>query len=297
MARYLVSGSSGFLGSELAHRLSAQGHTVVGVDIVPGIYTTHVQSIHSFDITIVYDAIFHFAAYVKGREAIERNFLTIAKNIELDRIVLEKVLKCPPKQFIYPSSSAVYPTTYQQEVHRSLCETDIDFSKNNIGVSDHLYGWSKLTTERMLWELRNTIDTKISIIRPFSGYGAKQSLDYPMPNLINIVKNNPNNIEVWGTGKQTRDFVYIDDVLDTLEWCLTDTDQYRVVNIGTGIATSFVDVITLAHQLIYNTPVLDITCVLEKPVGVLNRYCDNTLQKQLGIYPKISLEQGIKLML
>ena len=235
MARYLVSGSSGFLGSELAHRLSAQGHTVVGVDIVPGIYTTHVQSIHSFDITIVYDAIFHFAAYVKGREAIERNFLTIAKNIELDRIVLEKVLKCPPKQFIYPSSSAVYPTTYQQEVHRSLCETDIDFSKNNIGVSDHLYGWSKLTTERMLWELRNTINTKISIIRPFSGYGPKQSLDYPMPNLINIVKNNPDNIEVWGTGKQTRDFVYIDDVLDTLEWCLTDTDQYRVVNIGTGV--------------------------------------------------------------
>ena len=297
MARYLVSGSSGFLGSELAHRLSVQGHTVVGVDIVPGIYTTHVQSIHSFDITIVYDAIFHFAAYVKGREAIESNFLSIAKNIELDRMVLEKVLKCPPKQFIYPSSSAVYPTTYQQEVHRSLCETDIDFSKNNIGVSDHLYGWSKLTTERMLWELRNTINTKISIIRPFSGYGPKQSLDYPMPNLINIVKNNPDNIQVWGTGTQTRDFVYIDDVLDTLEWCLTDTDQYRVVNIGTGIATSFIDVIHVAFELIYNVPTPAITCVLEKPVGVLNRYCNASLQTQLGIYPKISLKDGIKLML
>jgi len=147
----------------------------------------------------------------------------------------------------------------------------------------------------MLWELKDTID--ISIIRPFSGYGSKQSLDYPVPNLINIVKNNPNNIKVWGTGKQTRDFVYIDDIVDTLEWCLTDTTKFRVVNVGTGIATSFVDVITLAHQLIHNTSVLDITCVLEKPVGVLNRYCNASLQTQLGIYPKTSLEQGIKLML
>lgn len=295
MARYLISGSSGFLGSELAHRLCVQGHTVVGVDIVAGSYTTHVQSIESFDISTNYDAVFHFAAYVKGREQIENNFLAIAKNIETDRIVIQKIIQCPPKRFVYPSSSAVYPTTYQQDNHKSLCETDINFATNTIGVSDHLYGWTKLTTERMLWELKDIID--ISIIRPFSGYGPKQSLDYPVPNLINIVKNNPSNIKVWGTGKQTRDFVYIDDIVDTLEWCLTDTAKFRVVNVGTGIATSFIDVITLAHQLIYNKPVIDITCVLEKPVGVLNRYCDTILQKQLGIYPKISLEQGIKLML
>ena len=297
MARYLITGSSGFLGSELAQRLTLLGHTVDGVDIVAGKYTTYVQSVEQFNISISYDAIFHFAAYVKGREAIENNFLSIAKNIEIDRIVLEKVLICPPKRFVYPSSSAVYPTEYQQHTHRPLCESDIDFSKNNIGVSDHLYGWSKLTTERMLWELRNNINTKISIVRPFSGYGSKQSLDYPIPNLINIVKNNPSNIEVWGTGEQTRDFVYIDDIIDTLEWCLTDTAKFRVVNIGTGVATSFNEVIQLVHLLIYNKSAQTINNILEKPVGVLNRYCDPVLQQQLGIHPKISLEQGLKLML
>jgi nucleoside-diphosphate-sugar epimerase len=295
MARYLISGSSGFLGSELACRLTNQGHTVIGVDIVPGVFTTHLQPIESFDISTNYDAVFHFAAYVKGREEIENNFLAITKNIEIDRIVIEKIIQCPPERFVYPSSSAVYPTTYQQDVHKPLCETDIDFATNTIGVSDHLYGWTKLTTERMLWELKDTID--ISIIRPFSGYGSKQSLDYPVPNLINIVKNNPNNIKVWGTGEQTRDFVYIDDIVDTLEWCLTDTTKFRVVNVGTGIATSFVEVIQLVHMLVHNSYTPEIKRILTKPVGVLNRYCDATLQKQLGIYPKISLEQGIKLML
>jgi UDP-glucose 4-epimerase len=297
MAKFLISGSSGFLGQETAKRLIQQGHNVVGVDLIPGNYTSHVQSIETFDISISYDAIFHFAAYVKGREVIENSFLSIAKNIEIDRIVLEKILKCPPRRFVYPSSSAVYPTTFQQTSHKPLFETDVDFSKNNIGVSDHLYGWSKLTTERMLWEIKDKINTSISIIRPFSGYGPTQSLDYPIPNLINIVKNNPSNIEVWGTGEQTRDFVYIDDIINTLEWCLTDTAKFRITNIGTGIATSFKEVIKLAYQLIYNEPLLNINCKLEKPVGVLNRYCDPSLQQHLGIYPKISLEQGLKLLL
>ena len=297
MAKFLISGSSGFLGQETAKRLIQQGHNVVGVDLIPGNYTSHVQSIETFDILISYDAIFHFAAYVKGREVIENSFLSIAKNIEIDRIVLEKILKYPPKRFVYPSSSAVYPTTFQQTNHKPLSEIDIDFSKNNIGVSDHLYGWYKLTTERMLWEIKDKINTSISIIRPFSGYGPTQSLDYPIPNLINIVKNNPSNIEVWGTGEQTRDFVYIDDIIDTLEWCLTDTAKFRITNIGTGIATSFKEVIKLVYQLIYNESLLNINCKLEKPVGVLNRYCDPSLQHQLGIYPKISLEQGLKLLL
>lgn len=292
MARILVTGSSGFLGSALCERLHMQGYSVDGLDVVPGTYTNIQQN--AKNIKEKYDIIYHFAAYVGGREGIENNFLSVAANIEIDRIVFDYVLRNNVERLIYPSSSAVYPVDNQDSKHCALSEYMIDFDTNNIGVSDHLYGWSKLTAERMLWELNKRCDTKISIVRPFSGYGPTQSTDYPVPNLLDIVKNNPEKLEVWGTGEQTRDFVYIDDVIDTLVWCMTDDIKYRTLNIGTGVATSFVELITVAHRLVHGVDPAYINKLTHKPVGVLNRYCDPRLQQQLGIYPKTTLEQGIK---
>jgi UDP-glucose 4-epimerase len=293
MARILVTGSSGFLGEALIAELTSRGYLDIdGLDINPGRYTNIQESVLNLNKT--YDVIFHFAAYVGGREGIENNYLDVAKNIELDRNIFEFVQRNNIKKFIYPSSSAVYPVINQGTDNIALSEYMIDFDTNTIGVSDHLYGWSKLTAERMLWEINKHCDTKISIVRPFSGYGPTQSTDYPVPNLIDIVKNNPDNLEVWGTGTQTRDFVYIDDIVRTLIWCMVDDQKYKTLNIGTGIATSFIDLITVAHRVIHGTDPKYIKTLTHKPVGVLNRYCDARLQKQLGIYPTISLEEGIK---
>lgn len=296
MAKILVTGSSGFLGSALCKRLQEYGHSVDGLDIIPSQFTNIQKDVRVLNSSLSerYDVVYHFAAQVGGREGIENNFLSIASNIEIDRVVFEYIVKNNIKHLIYPSSSAVYPTINQSIEHCALSEYMIDFSTSNIGVSDHLYGWSKLTAERMLWEINKHCDTKISIVRPFSGYGPTQSTDYPVPNLIDIVKNSLENLEVWGTGQQTRDFVYIDDIVDTLIWCMMDNIKYRTVNIGTGIATSFIDLITVAHRLIHGTDPAHIKTLTHKPVGVLNRYCNARLQQQLGIYPKTSLEEGIK---
>lgn len=292
MENILVTGSSGFLGNALCNRLHEQGFSVDGLDIVDGPYTNVRSNVRDLD--KIYDTIFHFAAYVGGREGIENNYLDVAKNIELDRNIFAFVQRNNIKKFIYPSSSAVYPIINQGTDNIALSEHMVDFDTNTIGVSDHLYGWSKLTAERMLWEINKHCDTKISILRPFSGYGPTQCTDYPVPNLIDIVKNYPDKLEVWGTGKQTRDFVYIDDVVDTLIWCLSDNVKYRTLNVGTGIATSFIDIINIAYKIIYGTNPKHITTLEHKPVGVLNRYCDPALQTKLGIYPKIKLEEGIK---
>lgn len=296
MAKILVTGSSGFLGSALCKRLQEHGHSVDGLDIVPSQFTNIQKDVRVLNSPLsgCYDVVYHFAAQVGGREGIENNFLSIASNIEIDRIVFEYVLKNNIKRLIYPSSSAVYPIINQGTNNIALSEYMIDFDTNTIGVSDHIYGWSKLTAERMLWEINKHCHTKISIVRPFSGYGPAQSTEYPVPNLIDIIKNLPESLEVWGTGQQTRDFVYIDDIVDTLVWCMTDDIKYRTVNIGTGIATSFIDLITVAHRVIHGTDPAHIKTLTHKPVGVLNRYCDARLQQQLDIYPKTSLEEGIK---
>jgi nucleoside-diphosphate-sugar epimerase len=173
----------------------------------------------------------------------------------------------------------------------------IDFANTKIGVSDHLYGWSKLTAERMLWQIHQTTQLQIHILRPFSGYGLGQSLLYPLPNLIHMIQIQPQNIQVWGNGQQTRDWVHINDIMRTIEWCSKDHSQYLTMNIGTGIPTSFIELVNLIHTLLYQTSCPKIQTLAHKPNGVQCRVADIQLQKQFDLVPLVTLTQGIKTFL
>ena len=294
----LVSGSSGFLGSHAVRHFAQTGHTVTGVDIVPSNTTNIVEDICTYVATCNehFDLLLHFAAEVGGRENIETNYLHMMANIELDRVVFNWAIN-HAAHIIYPSSSAVYPVDYQNTTPTQLCESMIDFANNRIGVSDHLYGWCKLSAERMLWQIHQSTKLQVHILRPFSGYGPGQDLTYPMPNLINIVKTTPNDLQVWGDGKQSRDWVHVTDIMRTIEWCSTDTSKYLTINVGSGIATTFTDLISTIYNIIYQAPCPSIKTLEHKPVGVRYRTADTTLQHKLGILPVIGLEQGIKTLL
>jgi nucleoside-diphosphate-sugar epimerase len=294
----LITGSSGFLGSHLAVYFRSQGHHVTGVDTVPSATTDIVHDVVAYleHCSTKFGLLLHFAATVGGRENIEKNYLDIVKNIELDRIVFEWAVR-HVEHIVYPSSSAVYPVNFQNEEHVFLSESMIDFENNCIGVSDHLYGWSKLTSERMLWQIHKTTDLRVHIVRPFSGYGPGQTLLYPMTNLINNIKTRPNSLQVWGNGEQTRDWVYITDIIRVIDWCSTDSAKYFTLNIGTGVATKFVELIDIIYQLKYQKICPEIQRLQDRPVGVMHRVADITLLRRLGLLPVINLEQGIKSLL
>jgi nucleoside-diphosphate-sugar epimerase len=149
----------------------------------------------------------------------------------------------------------------------------------------------------MLWQIHKETNLPIHIIRPFSGYGPGQSIDYPMTNLVNMVKNNPKKIQVWGSGQQTRDWVFVDDIVRTINWCVGDPIKYRTVNIGTGISTSFTQLLQIIYKIIYNTECPKIETLLDKPAGVPHRVADIQLQTRLGLLPSVDLVSGIKNLL
>ena len=294
----LISGSSGFLGSHAANYFQSHGHNVTGIDIVAGNNTHVVDDICNFvkNTTQKFDLLIHCAAEVKGRENIEKNYLNMIKNVEIDRCVFEWAIT-HVSQVIYPSSCAVYPVQYQNLPDLPMSENLVNFQSNTIGVSDHLYGWSKLTAERILWQMHLETSLKIQILRPFSGYGSGQSKDYPMANLVDMVKNNPDNLSVWGTGNQTRDWVHVDDIVKTMSWCIRDLEKYRTINVGTGISTRFLDLIEKIYFLVYSRSCPAIKQLTDRPEGVRHRVANTDLQRRLGIAPAISLEQGIKTLL
>jgi GDP-L-fucose synthase len=294
----LITGSSGFLGSHAVRNFQLHGYDVTGIDIVPGKTTSIVNDVRSYinSCNTKFDILLHFAAEVGGRQNMETNYLNMIENIELDRQVFKWAIN-HVSHIIYPSSCAVYPIQYQTTINYPLVESMIDFKSATIGMSDHLYGWCKLTAERMLWQLHQTTDLKIHVLRPFSGYGPGQSTDYPMANLVNLVKTCPDKLAVWGDGTQTRDWVHVDDILKTIQWCIKNNTQYLTINIGTGVSTSFIELITQIYKIVYNKECPSIEKMGNKPSGMLHRLSDTTSQQKFNILPSISLIDGIKTLI
>jgi nucleoside-diphosphate-sugar epimerase len=103
-----------------------------------------------------------------------------------------------------------------------------------------------------------------------------------------------NPVVIWGSGKQTRDFIHVSDIVGaTLALVASGTDGYRAVNLGSGVATSFTEVAVIASQYVGYSPEFQTDDT--KPEGVASRFSDPTLM--LSVYqPKVSLEAGIARM-
>jgi UDP-glucose 4-epimerase len=252
----------------------------------------YIQETYGLDFEKFTD-VFHFAAIVGGRLKIEGDPMAVALDLSIDAEFFYWACQHKPARVLYPSSSAAYPISLQSTTGAiALSEPDIDFTKN-LGVPDMTYGWSKLTGEFLAQIAAKHYGISVAVIRPFSGYGEDQDLTYPVPAIAARAARKENPFEVWGTGKQGRDFVHIDDVLDLIFILMDQVSDGSAYNIGSGKLTSFLDLIEVFTGIAGYKP--DIKQLLDKPVGVHSRYCDISLvQEKFGWAPKISLEEGMR---
>lgn len=276
--RVLVTGNAGFVGRHVHAALDEQGHDVTGVDIKLGRDALDLYR-HS---DTRYDVIVHLAANVGGRAAIDNQPLWIARNLALDQALFEYAdrTRCP--HVIYPSSSAAYPVELQQaDSHQRLREHDIDHA--NPRQPDAMYGWTKLTGER----LAAATNTPVSVIRPFSGYGADQGQDYPFGAFLARALTKADPFIIWGDGTQTRDWVHIDDITATI-LAIIEQRHEGTINIGTGTPTDMITLAELFTQAVGYRPQL--APLATKPTGVAWRVADTTQQIRTH---RISIERGV----
>jgi nucleoside-diphosphate-sugar epimerase len=218
--------------------------------------------------------------------------MMVALDLSIDAEFFYWITRHKPARTLYPSSSAAYPVNLQGENGAiALRETDIDF--RNMGQPDMTYGWTKLTGEFLAQIASKHYGVHITCIRPFSGYGEDQDLTYPVPAIARRAALRENPFEVWGTGKQGRDFVHIDDVLDVTLLAMQHIHDGTAINIGQGRLTSFLELIDIFTDFAGYKP--EIKQLLDKPVGVHARYCDGSFVKQrLGWEPSISIREGMR---
>ena len=272
--KILVTGSKGFLGTYTVRHLQEQGHTITGIDKEQNIF----NGLPNED----FDVLFHFAAFVGGRKGIDNNLWGIAQNIQIDKLTFQWAEQHVGK-IIYPSSCAAYPRYLQTQAGTPMRE---DMAG---GDAFDMYGMSKLASECMLKFAR----VKSHVIRPFSIYGPGQSMDYPLPAIIERVKQG--ECSVWGSGTQVRDWVHISDALRVFEY-LIDREDPVVLNIGTGIPLTFKQVAETIYREIHGKTV-PVQTQTNEPEGAGYRYADITLLKNLGLEPTMSFAEGIRSMI
>lgn len=315
--RALVTGSSGFVGRNMCTELKARGYEVDGVDIRSGEHTDYVEDaidwfrLDKARVRQPYDLVVHCAYWVGGRAMIDGVPDVLSANVELDAALFRWALVTQPGQILYFSSSAVYPV-FLQEVDWPLLHRTRDRRLREdqdsgplgryIGIPDARYGWAKLNGEMLVKAARES-GLRVSVVRPFSGYGADQTLDYPFPSIVQRARTG--DLTVWGPPGQTRDWIHITDVvhgaLAVMESGTTDP-----VNLCTGVPIDMGHLAQMVYARAKDRTALEllscmdyrgecgmeVTYLRDKPTGVYYRVGDPT--RMLKYYvPKISIAQGI----
>jgi nucleoside-diphosphate-sugar epimerase len=316
MKKILVTGGAGFVGRRFCKRFLDGGHKVHCVDnIVPmtggldpsagwplyeprdyknfQFFYEDCRSYFKRETADDFDAVFHLAAIVGGRMMIERNPLAVADDLAIDAAYWEWAASARPKKTVYFSSSAAYPVSLQRPDRYCLLREDMISREADIGLPDMTYGWSKLTGEYLAYIAHRHHDLNCVIYRPFSGYGEDQDDSYPFPAICRRILREHGSpcITVWGSGRQMRDFIHIEDCVDGVLDTMDRIDDADALNLSTGRFTSFKELVTIAAGLVgYDPEVLGLS---DKPEGVFARAGDTAKQISFGFSAKIPLQTGV----
>lgn len=316
MRKVLVTGGAGFVGRHLVRRLLELGEEVHCVDKIVSLtggrspekwplfapldfknfrfYHEDCRDYFKRVKDTDFDYCFHLAAMVGGREMIENNPLVVADDLSIDAEYWQWAIRTKPRKTLCFSSSAVYPIKYQRNKDYKLLQEDMVSFESDVGMPDMSYGWAKLTCEYLARLAYLKHGLKSVVYRPFSGYGEDQDDNYPFPAVCKRILANKGApvVTVWGTGRQMRDFIHIEDCVEGVLKTMDKIDDASAVNLSTGIYTNFIDFARIAAEVCGFNP--EVRGTSDKPEGVFARAGDPTRLKQLGFEHKIDFRSGVE---
>ena len=302
--KVLVAGGKGFIGSHLVNYLKAKGHWVRSVDVERSSYLkTKEDEFLPLDLRRYekvekavdgVDWIFNLAANMGGIGFISAYGADIMHDNALINIYMaEAAVKNNVERMFFSSSACIYPA-YKQQTPEGLP------LKEEFAVPaepDQFYGWEKLFSEKLYEAYQRDYGLKTRMARfhniygPYGTYkGGREKAPAALCRKVALAKDE-GYIRVWGDGKQTRSFLYIDDCLRGL-WTLMNADYDQPLNIGSD---RLVTIDELANIIIgISRKKLRIRHDSDKPQGVRGRNADLTLVRRvIGWEPKVSLEEGL----
>jgi UDP-glucose 4-epimerase len=299
--RFLITGGAGFIGAALANRLVGEGHHVRVLDDLSAGDPSRLDSQVLFtrgdvkDVPKLWtllqhvDCVYHLAARVSVPESIlyPRDYNDV--NVGGTVAVMEAVRDAGVKRVVLASSGAIYGEQRRQPV-----------SEKTIPNPDSPYAVSKLASEHYVFTIGVLCGIETVALRIFNAYGPGQFVPAShapvIPQFLKQILGG-GSLVVFGDGSQTRDFVYIDDVVDALFAAATASDvDRRIINVGSGQEVSINQLVEKVARAT-GRKVSPLYSQANKG-GVSRLVADIGLARQkLDYSPKVDLDKGLALML
>ena len=297
----LVTGAAGISGHSMVKRLLDEGSYVratvyktrklnlpkhKNLEIIKADLNSHNKCL---DITENMDVVFNFVAFIFGVKGQVENQVDLVRNNVVPTInMLDACVKSKVDKVGFIGSSTMYP--------------DVDYpvkeEEGFVGNPHPAYfgvAWMKRYAEIVCNHFNNITDTKFSIIRTTAMYGPHDNFNdrgHVIPQLIMKADSGMNPFEIWGDGKQIRDFTYVDDVIDAL-LLVTEKSNGRAYNVATGTPTTVTELVETITNIYGYRP--EFKYDLSKPTMTPKRVVDvSKIYEELNWKTKYTLRAGLE---
>jgi UDP-glucose 4-epimerase len=299
--KFLITGGAGFIGTALANALVRTGNLVRVLDDLSSGDPTRLNSAVHFtrgDVADVpklwsllqgVDCVYHLAARVSVPESVLYPRDYNATNVGGTVALMQAMRDAGVRRVVLASSGAVYGEQLGQPVRE-------DSGPNPSSP----YAVSKLAAEYYLHTIGALWGMETVALRIFNAYGAGQQARASHPPVVPAIVRQAlsgGSIIVHGNGKQTRDFVYVDDIVDALISAASAPNISRLtINVGSGVATSINDAVTTVGRVL-GKELMPLHVTADS--GGVSRMCAelSRARERLGYTPRVSLEQGLRLFI
>jgi nucleoside-diphosphate-sugar epimerase len=306
--KILITGAGGFIGGHLVKYFKEQGYTAIrAVDIKPlskwhqlssGVenISMDLKDLASCEIAVKdMNEVYNLAADMGGMGFIEKNKALCMLNVLINTHMLLASKNAQVKRFFYSSSACVYSLDKQRNAEIvGLRESDAYPANPEDG-----YGWEKLFSERMCRHFSEDFGLETRVARfhnvygPYGEYkgGREKAPAALIRKVVEAKTTKSKEIEIWGDGKQSRTFMYVDDCVKGID-LIMHSDIKEPINLGTNELVTIDELSKIAEDIASVN--LDHKYNLTAPKGVRGRSSDNTLIREyLNWEPSISLRDGM----
>lgn len=297
-AKIYIAGHHGMVGSNVVRLLKDKGYQNLIFRRSSEIDLRNQKATEEFISEEFPDYIFLFAAKVGGIKAnIDYPAQFLYDNIMIEANVIHASYKYKVKKLLYLGSSCVYPRNSSQPMKEEYLLTD------RLEPTNEGYALAKIVGLKLCEYYNREFNTNFISLMPSNLYGPNDNFSSESSHVIAALirkfveakSNSFDSVEVWGTGRARREFLYVEDLAQA---CLYFMDNYDAkdlpafINVGYGSDVTIKESVEIIKsevgyegEVVWNTSL---------PDGMPQKLLDSTLARKLGWQPKISLREGIK---
>lgn len=295
-SKIFVAGHTGLVGSAIVRSLREQGYKNLVLVTSKELDLRNESAVLNFFKQTKPEYVFLAAAKCGGiRDNIDHPVQFLEDNLKIQNSVISSSYKTSVKKLMFLGSACIYPKECPQPIKEEY------LLSGYLEPTNEAYSLAKIAGIKLCQAYNAQYETNYISVNPCNVYGPKDNFSAETSHVIaglirrihEAKKSKKEFVDCWGTGSARREFIYVEDLAESLIFLMNNYNDSEVVNVGVGKDVSIkelvghiVDVIEYDGEIKWDT---------SKPEGMKQRLLDTTKLKELGWEPRTSIDQGLQL--